>query len=206
MKQIFDCISDGEIIATGKIAKEIGLSEKSVRNRLNELSDFLLENNLGEIQRKPRVGIWLEASENQKEEIQRVLSDEDLQVGNYDPRDRVNETLKIFFYMRPWQTMTTQKLAEKLFLSVPTMLKVLKECEEWLAVYHISFVNERGKGYRLKSEENEYRVALKIPGFIEEIEKRAKEKVYDALKDNVKIVPAALGEDCGLIGAACLAL
>ena len=48
-------------------------------------------------------------------------------------------------------------------------------------------------------------VALKIPGFIEEIEKRAKGKVYDALKGNVKIVPAALGEDCGLIGAACLA-
>lgn len=161
MKQIFDCISDGEIIATGKIAKEIGLSEKSVRNRLNELSDFLLENKLGEIQRKPRVGIWLEANENQKEEIQKILSDENLQVGNYDPRDRVNETLKVFFNLRPWQTMTTQKLAEKLFLSVPTMLKVLKECEEWLEVYHISLVNERGKGYRLKSEENEYRVALK---------------------------------------------
>lgn len=48
-------------------------------------------------------------------------------------------------------------------------------------------------------------VALKIPGFIEEIEKRVKEKVFDALKDNIKIVPAALGEDCGLIGAACLA-
>lgn len=161
MKQIFDCISDGEIIATGKIAKEIGLSEKSVRNRLNELSDFLLENKLGEIQRKPRVGIWLEANENQKEEIQKILSDENLQVGNYDPRDRVNEILKVFFNLRPWQTMTTQKLAEKLFLSVPTMLKVLKECEEWLEVYHISLVNERGKGYRLKSEENEYRVALK---------------------------------------------
>ena len=80
MKQIFDCISDGEIIATGKIAKEIGLSEKSVRNRLNELSDFLLQNKLGEIQRKPRVGIWLEANENQKEEIQKILSDENLQV------------------------------------------------------------------------------------------------------------------------------
>ncbi len=39
--------------------------------------------------------------------------------------------------------MTTQKLAEKLFLSVPTMLKVLKECEEWLEVYHISLVNEK---------------------------------------------------------------
>ena len=30
MKQIFDCISDGEIIATGKIAKEIGF----LRNQL----------------------------------------------------------------------------------------------------------------------------------------------------------------------------
>lgn len=47
-------------------------------------------------------------------------------------------------------------------------------------------------------------VALKIPGFIEEIEKRVKEKVYDSLKDNIQIVPAALGEDCGLMGAACL--
>jgi glucokinase len=48
-------------------------------------------------------------------------------------------------------------------------------------------------------------VALKIPGFIEEIQKRTQEKVYTALKGNIKVVPAVLGEDCGLIGAACLA-
>lgn len=47
-------------------------------------------------------------------------------------------------------------------------------------------------------------VALKIPGFIQEIEMRVRAKVYDALQDNVHIVPAVLGEDCGLIGAACL--
>lgn len=47
-------------------------------------------------------------------------------------------------------------------------------------------------------------VALKIPGFIEEIEGRVKEKVYDSLKENICVVPAALGEDCGLLGAACL--
>lgn len=47
-------------------------------------------------------------------------------------------------------------------------------------------------------------VALKIEGFIEEMEARVKEKVYDALKDNVKVVKAQLDEDCGLIGAAYL--
>ena len=162
MKQIFDCIMDGKVYATGKIAQEIGLSEKSVRNKLNEIDEFLKKNNLGEIQRKPRVGIWLEASAQQKEQIQAALNTrEDFQISSYDPRERMTETLKIFFNLRPWQTITTQKLSERLYLSVPTMLKVLKECEEWLAVYHIALVNERGKGYRLKSKENEYRVALK---------------------------------------------
>ncbi|HIX67777.1 MAG TPA: BglG family transcription antiterminator [Candidatus Anaerostipes excrementavium] len=162
MKQIFDCIMDGEVYATGKIAQEIGLSEKSVRNKLNEMNEFLEHHNLGEIQRKPRVGIWLEASASQKEQIQALLNNrEHFQFSSYDPRERMTETLKIFFNMRPWQTITTQKLSEQLYLSVPTMLKVLKECEEWLSVYHITLVNERGKGYRLKSKENEYRVALK---------------------------------------------
>ena len=36
------------------------------------------------------------------------------------------------------------------------------------------------------------------------MEARVKEKVYDALKDNVKVVKAQLDEDCGLIGAAYL--
>lgn len=69
MKQILGCIMDGEIMATGKIAKEVGLSEKSVRNKLDELDDFLTQNNLGIIQRKPRVGIWLEISEEKKRKI-----------------------------------------------------------------------------------------------------------------------------------------
>ena len=52
----------------------------------------------------------------------------------------------------------------------------------------------------------QYSHIMKVNQFIKEVEKRPKEKVYDALKENVKIIPAALGEDCGLIGAACLIL
>lgn len=47
-------------------------------------------------------------------------------------------------------------------------------------------------------------VALKIEGFIEKIEILVKSKVYDILKDNVKVVKAELDEDCGLMGAAYL--
>lgn len=162
MKQILGCIMDGEIMATGKIAKEVGLSEKSVRNKLNELDDFLTQNNLGIIQRKPRVGIWLEISEEKKEKLEAYLDRPgELQLESYNPKERVTEALKVLFNLRPWQTITTQKLSEKLYLSVPTMLKVMKECEEWLSYYNIKLVNERSRGYRLLSRENEYRIALR---------------------------------------------
>lgn len=47
-------------------------------------------------------------------------------------------------------------------------------------------------------------VALKVDGFIEKVESLVKAKVYKSLADNIHIVRAKLGEDCGLIGGAFL--
>lgn len=48
-------------------------------------------------------------------------------------------------------------------------------------------------------------VAIKIKGFVEEVERRVKEKVYPNVRPLVKVVRTNLNEDSGLIGAACLA-
>ena len=48
-------------------------------------------------------------------------------------------------------------------------------------------------------------VALKIPGFVQEVEDRVKEKVLTELKPYVQVRPSTLNEDSGLLGAACLA-
>lgn len=48
-------------------------------------------------------------------------------------------------------------------------------------------------------------VALKIDGFVEEVETMVKEKVYDVVAKNVKLTKAALGEDNGILGGAILA-
>ncbi len=48
-------------------------------------------------------------------------------------------------------------------------------------------------------------VALKIEGFVEEVEKRVKSKVYPNLASFVDVRKSTLNEDSGLIGAACLA-
>ncbi len=48
-------------------------------------------------------------------------------------------------------------------------------------------------------------VALKVPGFVEEVESLVKNKVFDVLKPHIKVHKSTLSEDSGLIGAACLA-
>lgn len=45
-------------------------------------------------------------------------------------------------------------------------------------------------------------VVINTANFIEDIEKRVKDKVYDVLRDKIKIKKAALGDDSGLIGGA----
>lgn len=48
-------------------------------------------------------------------------------------------------------------------------------------------------------------VAIKIDGFVEEVERRVKEKVYPDVRTFVHVVRTTLSEDSGLLGAACLA-
>ena len=146
IKEILKILVQGGIVATGKIASMIALSVKATRNKLEHLQNYLQENQLGSIEKKPRVGIWLNMDEQQKEKMLRLLDGaEHFSVG-YDATQRVRETLQIFFRMMPRETITTQKLAEELYLSPPTVLKVMKDCEKWLAPYGIEINNERSRG------------------------------------------------------------
>lgn len=175
VRQVLQILIDGEIISTGKIAKTIGLSEKSIRNKLISIDDYLREHNLGSINKKPRVGIWLDIDEEQKTKIYQMLDNSDEISISYDAQERVQMALKRLFKMHPHETITTQRLSDELYVSTPTVSKVIKECEEWLAIYHIQIVNERNRGLCMQYEENNYRVALKHlimgKGDLEEIKK-----------------------------------
>ena len=48
-------------------------------------------------------------------------------------------------------------------------------------------------------------VALKVDGFVEEVEALVKEKVFEVMKPFIKVRKSTLSEDSGLLGAACLA-
>lgn len=159
--EILNCLVDGDVVSTQQIADAVGMSEKSIRNKIFDINEYLQENDMGIIQKKPRVGMWLECTEEQKQKLQSVLMNRNTVVVKDDDNDRVMELLKIFFKLRPWETITTQRLTEELYLSAPTVLKIIRECEKWLAPYKVKIANEKNRGYRLDCNENEYRVAMK---------------------------------------------
>lgn len=161
IKEILKVLLDGEIYSTQEIAKNINLSEKATRNKIIAVQDFLRENSLGSIEKKPRVGVWLECDELSKKKLSQMIEGaSDLVISN-DTQGRVDEVLRILFRLMPRESITTQRLANELYLSAPTVLKVIRDCEEWLAHYHIEIVNERNRGFSLSYQENEYRIALK---------------------------------------------
>lgn len=160
IREILKILLQKEIIATSEIASVISLSEKATRNKIDHIQQYLQEHHLGSIEKKPRIGIWLQADDQQKEKLWKIIDHSDQVNVGYTSGDRMRETLRLFFRMMPRETITTQHLADELYLSTPTMLKVLKDCENWLNAYHITINNERNRGYSLVYDEANYRIAL----------------------------------------------
>ena len=57
--------------------------------------------------------------------------------------------------------LTSKDLADTLYLSVPTMLKVISDCKDWLNMFDIKLNVIRNKGIELEYSETSYRLALK---------------------------------------------
>lgn len=154
-------LSKDEMINTVQLANEIGLSEKTVRTKIESINDYLKENHLGEICKKRRIGIWLKASDEQKIEIRKlVLNDQPVEHLQSD-QSRMYCALKYILTTNKSKRLTTNQLADLMYLSVPTTLKVIADCKDWLNLFDVTLNVVRNKGFELEYTESQYRIAVK---------------------------------------------
>lgn len=158
---ILKYLLNSEMITIIQLANDVGLSEKTVRTKVDEINIYLKDNNLGKIQKKRRIGVWLDASEEQKINIQKRI----LMSGPSDhlqsDQSRMYTALRYILRTMKNQRLTTNQLADKMYLSVPTTLKVLNDCEDWLKLFNIDLNIVRNKGFELVCNESQYRIAIK---------------------------------------------
>lgn len=71
---ILKALLNKEMVTTGQLAEEIGLSEKTIRTKVEVINNMLLDNQLGEICKKPRIGIWLNADAQQRLKLNSLIN------------------------------------------------------------------------------------------------------------------------------------
>lgn len=161
IQAILKVLLNSEMVTTVQLAEEIGLSEKTVRTKVESINDYLRSNNLGEICKKRRIGIWLNATEEQKVEIQkRVLNNQTMDHLQSD-QTRMYTALRYLLKTSKHNRLTTNQLADLMYLSVPTTLKVLNDCKDWLNLFNVELNVVRNKGFELICTESQYRIAVK---------------------------------------------
>lgn len=159
IRLILSMLIENEILTVKEIAERVNLSEKTVRTRLDHLTDYLIKNHLGTIHRKPRVGVWIEIEENMEKTLFELIHEESEDVV-YQKDDRLDNVVSIFLN-KPNDSFTLNNLADLMYYSVPTISNTIDEAEEWFARNNIKLRRVTNRGHWLEFDEYDYRVACR---------------------------------------------
>ncbi len=159
-KAILKALLNNEMMTTEQLANDIGLSEKTVRTKIDSLNDYLREKKLGIISKKRRIGVWLDVDVEQKAKILELISSSSIDHLQSD-QTRLYTALRYILKSAKYNRLTTNQLADIMYLSVPTTLKVINDCKDWLKLFDIELLVIRNKGFEIKSNESQYRIAIK---------------------------------------------
>lgn len=162
-------------ITVNKISEELGVSNKTIRNDLDKLDDYVEREGLLLI-RKRGVGISIEGPNKTKVLLLEKIKDKDVvYIEPFSPNERKAYILKALFLNG--KNITYRKLAEELYVSTNTIYKDLKKVEQWLENYNL-MLDRRRNYIDIIGEEANYRKA--ISNFIQEIKKlnNMKEEFY----------------------------
>lgn len=159
--KILNCLLNGETYTILQIAADVGLSEKTVRTKIDQMNSWLTDNDMGRIEKKQGTGIWLEMNTEQWENLKDYLAQGKDLKPVVQPDDRDRQVIGKLLKLKPGETTTLQQLAESLYLSAPTVGGILKSVIPWFEERSLQVTSRRSKGVCLTGDEYDFRIAIK---------------------------------------------
>ncbi|MGL5436550.1 MAG: BglG family transcription antiterminator [Lachnospiraceae bacterium] len=159
--RILDCLLDGQTCQVRQLADNVGLSEKTIRTKINQINDWLEQEDLGKVLKKQGTGIWLEASDAQLEKLKTILREDEYSAVSAVFEGRNRQLLGKLLRLKSGEIITMQRLADSLYLSPPTVSNILKELTPWFEKRSLKISSVRNKGISLDGDEYNYRIAIK---------------------------------------------
>ncbi len=153
ISKILTKLLEGGPIPVSQLAVDLHMSEKQVRSRLEQVEDLLFYHEWGRICKKPRIGIWLEASEAQQAQIRDYIGT--FEGHGFEIDDRQSYIIYRLFELNRRQGLSARSLADKLYVSTPTLNKLIRSVQDYFDAWNITVLNDRRSGYLLQYEEND---------------------------------------------------
>lgn len=137
------------------IAEQIGVSKRTVFREMSSVEPLV--DRLGmTLNKKTRLGIWLEATDSQREAFKALLQGQDLEGFTQEERHRM-------ILIELLKSRTPQKFfsfAKTLGVSEATISYDMDKIEPWLTSRGLELIRKPGYGVYLKGSETNYRKAL----------------------------------------------
>lgn len=144
------------ILTVSDLAKFIDKSGRTVRNYLSELADQLEEEHKILLVRKPSVGVYLDATDEQKRRLKDGFEFDTIKKYSSQYRERyILQTL-----LSNQSTYTIQLFSEELYCSKGTIFSDLVEVESWLSRRELSLKRRQNQGLWVEGTERNFRKAL----------------------------------------------
>lgn len=159
--RILNCLLSGETYTILQIAANVGLSEKTVRTKIDQMNRWLTQHDMGRIEKKQGTGIWLEMDERQWKNLQAYLDRGQSLDSAVQPDDRRKQVIGKLLKLKSGQTTTLAQLADSLYLSAPTIGGLLREVSPWFEERSLKIASIRSKGVCLVGDEYNFRIAIK---------------------------------------------
>ncbi len=146
-------------VTINTIAMRLDVSNRSIRNDLTDLSDFLMKKYPSiHLHKKPRIGVWIETDELGKRKLNHLIEESSQYVSPFNAEDRRFFLIKQLLLAQG--SLTMQKLADELFVSRVTVYNDLEDVEEWLSHYDILLRRKQKEGLSIRGNEQQIRNAM----------------------------------------------
>ncbi len=147
--------NNGSPTTSKKLAKELGMSERSIKSYMKEVSDFCEENGI-QLTRKPGMGIVAQLDEEQIWEITKLRNKKKIVMSKSQRMSYIVYTL-----LSGWKTYTLTLFSEELFVSKKVIREDVDTLAESFNRYNIKMNRVTGQGVFITGNEYNIRRAMK---------------------------------------------
>lgn len=156
--QLLEILIESKAPQTCKELSELlGISGRSVRNYIGELTEKL-ENDGFIIVSKPRVGVYLSGTDEEKQKLKTKIPLYSGKYADYSPEYRRRYILKTLFNNK--YSYTIQLFADELYCSKTTVVNDLADLELWLSARGLTLLRKQNQGLWIEGDEDNIREAM----------------------------------------------